>query len=75
MGYKPKKWPSYALEALEDSVAVTLRIESLCREAQQAIVAGEKLEAMLIHSDIRVKAAQIRENIIRAKSGEYGKGG
>jgi len=71
MGYKPKKWPTYALEALENSLALTQRIDKASREAQTAITQNNPLLAVLALSDIRQHTQSIRESLVRARAGDY----
>lgn len=68
---KPKKWPSYALEALETSLILLAEIEGLSREAQRAAKENDRLQAVIINGDIRERAARAREHLVRAKIGEY----
>ncbi len=71
MGYKPKKWPSYALESLENSLALTQRIDKASREAQEALVTNNPMLVVLDLSDIRQYAQQIRESLVRSRAGDY----
>lgn len=71
MGYKPKKWPTYALESLEDSLALTQRIDKASREAQEALVKNNPMLALLALSDIRQYTQQIRESLVRSRAGDY----
>ncbi len=71
MARRPKKWPSYALAALENTQVRLADIRKLSREAQTAIVAGNELLAVTLLSDIRDKAAEASELLARAHRGDY----
>lgn len=72
---KPRKWPSYALWALEDVQALLLDIQALARDAQAAIQAGNRLESVIILGDVRDKARHGVSLLVRARAGEYREGG
>jgi hypothetical protein len=71
MGYKPAKWPSYALGALEDALSIMRDIERETERAQQAAADGKPLEAVMLMSNIRTKSMTAHSTLIQAKSGEY----
>lgn len=71
MARRPKKWPTYALAALENSQVRLADIRKLSRDAQKAIVDGNELLAVTLLSDIRDKAAEASELLARAHRGDY----
>lgn len=71
MAYKPAKWPTYALEALEDALSLIEDIEKRTGQAQRATVDGRQLEAVILMSDIRAAATKAHSTLIRGKTGEY----
>lgn len=71
MPRKPKKWPSYALWALEDSLALLREIGDLSREAQKQIHQNNRLEAVILVGDIRDKAQRAANKLMQGKLGQY----
>ena len=71
MGYKPAKWPSYALEALENTLSLLRDIEKETAEAQQAVVNGDKLTAVIVMSAIRTASMKAHSTLVEAKAGKY----
>ena len=71
MAYKPAKWPSYALEALEDTLSLLKDIEKETAAAQQAVVDGDKLTAVIVMSAVRTGAMKAHSTLIQAKAGKY----
>lgn len=71
MAYRPRRWPNYALWALEDVKAKLMQIEADARAVQAAAKEGNKLEAVIIAGDIRTAAMEARAILSRAKEGEY----
>lgn len=72
---RPKKWPSYTLEALEDIQAHAKTQQRLTRQAQEAVLDGKQLEAILLLGDIRDKAAEVVSLTVQAYTGAYQEGG
>ena len=71
MAYKPAKWPSYALEALENTLSYLRDIERATSAAQQAVIDGNKLDAVVTMSDIRTRAMLAHSALVAAKAGKY----
>lgn len=71
MARKPKKWPDYALSSLENSLMHLRSIEQLSRQAQIAAKNGDRLEAVIINGDIRLRAQSAIHLLVQAKTGEY----
>ena len=71
MAYKPAKWPTYALESLEDVLALLQEIESEAAQAQRHAREGDRLNAVIVLSDIRTKAMLGHSALIQGKAGEY----
>jgi hypothetical protein len=71
MGYKPRKWPNYALWALEDCKARLIGIEADARAIQEAARDGDRLQAIIIAGDIRKAATEAKTILTRAKEGQY----
>ncbi len=74
MGYKPAKWPTYALEALEDTLALLGNMESEAVEAQKAAREGDKLNAVIAISNMRTQIMLARSALYMGKAGEYKRG-
>lgn len=71
MATRPKKWPSYALEALENTQAILSEIDALARKAQTASADGDRMAAVIIGSDIRQRAQRASLILSQAYMGTY----
>lgn len=71
MGRPAEKWPTYALENLEDSLHKLKQLERKASEVEDAIVLGEDVVAMRALSDVRVLALECVENLVRSRIGKY----
>lgn len=71
MTYKRRRWPNYALWALEDVLAKLASIEADARAIQVAARDGNAVQAIIVAGDIRASAVTARETLTRAKTGEY----
>lgn len=65
-----KRWPNYALWALEDAAGCLVDIDQKAREAQELIVAGRTVEAVILLGDVRAKAAEGRLPLAKGRNGE-----
>lgn len=71
MGRPAEKWPTYALENLEDSLYRLKQLEREASAAQDAIVTGDDATALRDLSDVRVLALECVENLVRSRIGKY----
>lgn len=71
MGRPAEKWPTYALENLEDSLYKLKQLERKASEAEDAIVLGDDLAALRGLSDVRMLALECVENLVRSRIGKY----
>lgn len=71
MGTRPKKWPTNANAALEDTLAVLHEICKLAREAQLAAVAGDFPQVVITNGDVREIAQKAILYLTQAKTGTY----
>lgn len=71
MGRPPKKWPTFALENLEDSLFKLKELEAKADAAEVAVVMGDNVVAMRELSEIRSLALKCLENLVRSRAGEY----
>lgn len=71
MGRPAEKWPTYALENLEDSLYKLKQLEQKASAVQEAIVLGDDAMALLGLSDVRVLALECVENLVRSRIGKY----
>lgn len=71
MGRPAEKWPTYALENLEDSLYKLKQLEEKAEQVQDAIVLGDDLLALRELSDVRVLALECVENLVRSRIGKY----
>lgn len=71
MGRPAEKWPTYALENLEDSLHKLKQLERMAAAVEDAIVLGEDLAALRGLSDVRVLALECVENLVRSRIGKY----
>lgn len=71
MGRPAEKWPTYALENLEDSLYRLKQLEKKAAAAQDAIVLGDDATALRDLSDVRVLALECVENLVRSRIGKY----
>lgn len=71
MSYKPAKWPTYALEGLEDALSLLGDAERQTGLAQGFTKEGNKLDAVIAMSEIRTKLMKAHSTLIQAKAGEY----
>lgn len=71
MGRPLKKWPDYALSTLEATVDELKELERKAKAAQDALVAGNALEASSQMGDVRVAALRCVANLANAKIGKY----
>jgi hypothetical protein len=74
MGYKPARWPSKALGALEDALSIIMDVDKELEKAQKATAEGKSLDAVMIMSNARTKGMKAHSTLIQAKSGEYRRG-
>lgn len=74
MSNKPKKWPSYALASLENSLVTLHEIDDLLREVQAQIARDNRMEAVILTGDTRSRVQDVTGRLARAKSGEYQEG-
>lgn len=74
MGYRPRKWPDYALGALESSRKLAKHVKATVRAAQKANIEGNRDMVMVLLADIREANAQIDELLAGAYHGEYVEG-
>lgn len=71
MGYKPRKWPTYAIDALEDALSLLEDIERDMKRVEAAGKAGDKVELANAGTDVRVKAVKAHSTLIQGKTGDY----
>lgn len=71
MGRPLKKWPSYALESLENTLALLKDFDRDLRRAQELMAGGEHERAQIAMSDARASALKCVEHLVRARTGEY----
>lgn len=71
MGRPAEKWPTYALENLEDSLYKLKQLEQKAEQVQDAIVLGDDVMALRELSDVRVLALECVENLVRSRIGKY----
>lgn len=71
MGKPVGKWPTYALENLEDSKYRLKQLLKLAEQIQNAIVTGDDLTALRDLSDVRALAFESLDNLVRAETGNY----
>jgi hypothetical protein len=71
MGRPAEKWPTYALENLEDSLFKLKQLEKKASVVQDAIVLGDDTVALRELSDVRVLALECVENLVRSRIGKY----
>lgn len=71
MGRPAGKWPTYALENLEDSLYRLRQLERKASAVQDAMLAGDDAAAIKELSDVRVLALQCVENLVRSRIGKY----
>lgn len=68
---RPKKWPSYALDALLDIREQFRETQRLTRQAQEAVLEGRKLEAIVILGNIQERAGWGVSLTVQAYTGVY----
>jgi hypothetical protein len=68
---KPRKWPTYALEVLEQCRLLSRQIKNSTREAQIANSRGERQMVSVHLADIRETNARIDELLAGARMGDY----
>jgi hypothetical protein len=66
-----EKWPTYALENLEDSLYRLKQLERKADAIQDAILAGNDAAALKDLSDVRVLALECVDNLVRSRIGKY----
>lgn len=71
MGRPAKKWPTYALENLEDSVYRLKQLEVLASMAQEAIAVGDAAMAQKHLGNVRAEALKCVDNLMRSRTGNY----
>lgn len=74
MAYKRGRWPNYALWALEDVKARLAQIEADARAVQLAAKDGNALQAIILAGDIRTAAMDAKNQLTKAKEGDYDNG-
>jgi hypothetical protein len=70
-----KKWPTYALAALEDTQAHLVAIKSAARKAQDLLGANphptvEDMKALILLSEVISRAAEAQVALSNGKNGE-----
>lgn len=71
MGRPAERWPTYALENLEDSLYKLRELEKKASIVEDAIMLGDDLRALRELSDVRVLALECVENLVRSRIGKY----
>lgn len=71
MGRPAERWPTYALENLEDSLYRLKQLERKANSVQDAILVGDDAAALKDLSDVRVLALECVENLVRSRIGKY----
>lgn len=71
MGYKAKRWPHYALWALEDVLAGLGTLDGHIDTMQEAAIEGNTTSVVVTGGRARAHISDLRETLIRAKTGEY----
>lgn len=71
MSYKPAKWPTYALESLEDTLSLLKNIEKELNAAQVATRKGDTLDAIILQANARTMVAIAFSTLALGKVGEY----
>lgn len=71
MGRDGQKWPTYALENLEDSLYRLKQLERKLNAAQDAVLGGDDAVALKDMSDARVLALECVDNLVRSRAGKY----
>lgn len=71
---RPKKWPSYALESLENTLALLKDFDRELKRAQELMADGEHERAQIAMSDARASALKCVEHLVRARAGKYERG-
>lgn len=71
MARPAEKWPTYAMENLEDSLYRLKQLERRADAAQDAILAGNDAVALKALSDARVLALECVDNLVRSRIGKY----
>jgi hypothetical protein len=66
-----KKWPTYALDSLENAVYGLKNIDELARQVQEALVSGDSNRAIICAGDIRSKALDAKAGLLQARIGDY----
>ena len=66
----PKRWPNNALATLENVKAILLDIDRLARQTQTT---KDPFTAVVLISDIRIKANDAFNRLSQARSGNYPK--
>jgi predicted RNase H-like nuclease len=71
MGRPAEKWPTYALENLEDSLHKLKQADAALVKAQDALLAGDDLAVLRALSDARVLGLETVDNLVRSRIGKY----
>jgi hypothetical protein len=71
MGRPAEKWPTYALENLEDSLFKLKQADAALVKAQDALLAGDDLAVLRALSDARVLGLETVDNLVRSRIGKY----
>lgn len=71
MSDKPKKWPDYALNSLENAVYGLKQVDELARQIQEAHVNGDSHRVLICAGDIRSTALDAKHGLLQARIGEY----
>lgn len=72
MATKSKRWPTNALAALEETLAILHEVGKLARSAQTGAVAGDFAQVVILNGDIREKCQRAAHLLVQARTGEYG---
>lgn len=71
MSDRPKKWPHYALESAENTLALLDDFDRDLRRAQELMLSGDHERAQMLIADARVASRRCVEHISRALTGDY----
>lgn len=69
MATKAKRWPTNALRALEDTLAILQDMGTLARDAQA--VAGNFAQVVILNGDIRERTQKAIHLLVQARTGDY----
>lgn len=69
--HQPKKWPTYALETLENTVDRLKELEQKASLIEDAILSGNDLSAIRELSEVRVMALKMVAELVQSRIGKY----